>query len=178
MNNLLIHVCCAPCSSYVFEKLINDGFKLTGFFYNPNIYPVEEYEKRLKELINFANIKKYKLIIKEDAQEKWFEAVKNFEQEKEGGLRCEICFRLRLEKTVLYARENNFDGFTTVLSVSPYKNAKLINQIGKELEKKYDIYFLEADFKKDNGFKRSLEISKEYGLYRQNYCGCKFSIKN
>jgi predicted adenine nucleotide alpha hydrolase (AANH) superfamily ATPase len=175
--NLLVHTCCAPCSTYVSEKLLQDGFNITGFFYNPNIHPFDEYTRRLEELSCYVDLKKYKLIVKEDIENKWFEAIKGLEHEKEGGRRCEACYRLRLEETALYAKHNNFDGFTTVLTISPHKNAQLINKIGKELEIKYGIYFLEADFKKYNGFKRSIELSKEHNLYRQNYCGCKFSIK-
>lgn len=175
---LLVHACCAPCSAYVFEKLISEGFEPEGFFYNPNIYPEDEYKKRLLELTSFADLKKYKLQIYEESEEKWLKAVEGHEQEKEGGNRCEICFRLRLEKTAKFASQNNYDGFTTVLTVSPHKNSALINKIGKELENKHQIYFLEADFKKNDGFKKSLKISRDYGFYRQNYCGCKFSIRS
>jgi len=177
-GNLLVHTCCAPCSAYVFEKLISEGFEPEGFFYNPNIQPIDEYKRRLFELMTFAGLKKYKIIIHEESEEKWFKAVEGHEQEKEGGSRCEICFRLRLEETAKFASQNNYDGFTTVLTISPHKNSALINRIGKELEDKYKIYFPEADFKKNDGFKKSLEISQKYGLYRQNYCGCKFSIRS
>jgi len=175
VKNILAHVCCAPCSTYSFEKLISGGFAPVGFFYNPNIHPEEEYNRRLEELVKFAEFKNYPLIVQEDSSEIWFEAVKGLEEEKEGGSRCERCFRLRLEKTAIYAKENNFDGFTTVLTISPHKNSAVINQIGKELSEKFGIYFLEENFKKNEGFKKSLELSKEYNLYRQSYCGCVFS---
>jgi len=175
VKKILVHTCCAPCSTYSFEKLISEGFEPVIFFYNPNIHPENEYKKRLEELIKFADFKKYPLIIQEDAPELWFEVVKGFEEEKEGGSRCEICFRMRLEKTAIYAGENNFDGFTTTLTISPHKNTVIINKIGKELSKKHDIFFLEENFKKAEGFKKSLELSKQYNLYRQRYCGCVFS---
>ena len=174
-KKLLVHTCCAPCATYSFEKLISDKFFPVGFFYNPNIHPTEEYKRRLEELLKFTDVKKYRLIIQEDSPELWLEAVKGLEQDKEGGSRCEICFRLRLEKTAIYARENNFDGFTTTLTISPHKNTAIINQIGRELSEKRDIFFLEENFKKNEGFKKSLELSKKYNLYRQSYCGCIFS---
>jgi hypothetical protein len=177
MKKLLVHTCCAPCATYSFEKLFQDGFFPVSFFYNPNIHPENEYKRRLDELIKFTDVKKYPLIIQEDLTEIWFKAVQGFEEEKEGGSRCEICFRLRLEKTAIYAKENSFVGFTTVLTISPHKNSAIINQIGKELSKKHDVPFLEENFKKNEGFKKSLEFSKEYNLYRQSYCGCVFSQK-
>ena len=177
-KKFLVHICCAPCSTYSFEKLISDKFFPVGFFYNPNIHPEDEYKRRLDELIKFADFKKYPLIIEEDSPEFWLEFVKGFEHKKEGGSRCEKCFSLRLEKTAIYAKENNFDGFTTVLTISPHKNSTIINQIGKELSEKHDIYFLEENFKKNEGFKKSLELSKQYNLYRQSYCGCVFSKQN
>lgn len=175
MVKLLVHICCAPCCTYAFEYLEKKAFDIEGFFYNPNIYPETEYYRRLNELLNFANSQKYKIIVKEDTENKWLKSIKGFESEKEGGQRCEICYRVRLEETAKFAKSNNFDGFTTVLTISPHKNARLINQIGKELEKIHDIYFLETDFKKNDGFKKSLELSRKYNLYRQNYCGCKYS---
>jgi len=175
--NILIHTCCAPCATYVFEKLVSECWKPVAFFYNPNIHPKDEYARRLEELTGFAHLKNYELITEEDNPKVWFEVIKGLESEKEGGLRCEACFKLRLEKTAIYASRKNFDAFSTVLTISPHKNSALINKIGKELENKYNIPFLEADFKKQDGFKKSLELSKEYNLYRQNYCGCIYSIK-
>jgi len=175
IKKLLVHTCCAPCATYSFEKLIYDEFEPVSFFYNPNIHPENEYKRRLEELIKFANSKNYPLIIKEDSPELWFESVKGFEEEKEGKKRCEICFKIRLKKTAIYAKKNNFDGFTTTLTISPHKNTAVINQIGKNLSEKHGIFFLEENFKKAEGFKKSLELSKQYHLYRQSYCGCVFS---
>jgi predicted adenine nucleotide alpha hydrolase (AANH) superfamily ATPase len=177
-SNILIHSCCAPCSSSVFEKLSAEYSDITGFFYNPNIFPEAEYIRRLEEYKKFAKIMGYKIFIQADPVEVWEEAVKSYENEPERGKRCEICFKLRLEKTAQFAVENNFDLFTTVLSVSPHKDAVLINKTGFEIGQKYNIEFIEADFKKQNGYKRSLEISKEYNMYRQTYCGCKYSMMN
>ena len=174
-NNILVHTCCAPCSSYSIDKLIKDNYNPVSFFYNPNIFPKVEYERRRDELISFAEQKTYRLIIEESPYEKWLEAVKGLENEPEKGNRCKACFRFRLKKTAIYAKENNFDAFTTVLTISPHKDALTINQIGRELQEKYNIRFLEENFKKNDGFKKSLEISKEYRLYRQSYCGCEFS---
>jgi len=176
-KKILVHVCCAPCSTYSFDKLAGEDINPVGFFYNPNIHPEEEYKRRLEELISYAGLKGFDLITEEDDFSVWFDAVKGFEQEKEGGVRCELCFRLRLEKTAIFAKENNFDGFTTVLTISPHKNSTVINKIGKDLSEKHNIFFLEENFKKADGFKKSLELSKEYNLYRQSYCGCVFSRK-
>ncbi len=175
---LLLHACCAPCSSYVLEYL-NKIFDITILYYNPNIYPEEEFNKRLDEL--------NKLILEMHINVKVINVGYNnfeFEQiaegrrdEKEGGSRCYKCYELRLNKTAEIAKKNNFDYFTTTLSISPYKNAKWLNEIGEELSKKYDIKYLYADFKKKNGYKRSIELSKIYGLYRQDYCGCIYSKK-
>jgi epoxyqueuosine reductase len=174
-RNILIHSCCAPCSSGVFEKLLAE-YDITGFFYNPNIFPEAEYKRRLEEYKRFAELINYKIFIAEDPFEVWNGAVKGYESEPEKGKRCEICFSLRLEKTAQFAVENKFNLFTTVLSVSPHKDAVTINKIGRETAQKYGIDFLEADFKKQNGYKRSLELSKKYNLYRQIYCGCRYSI--
>ena len=175
-KNIIVHSCCAPCSTYPIEKLIFEGYNPTIFFYNPNIYPVSEYQRRKNELVSFSNLKKYRLIIQEDSYNWWLKQVKGLEKEPEKGKRCEICFQTRLEKAAIYAKENNFEAFTTTLTISPHKNSTVINKIGKEMQEKYKIAFLEENFKKNNGFKQSLNISKEYNLYRQSYCGCGFSI--
>lgn len=175
---LLLHSCCAPCSSYVIEYL-SEFFQIAVFYYNPNIYPPEEYSKRVDEQQDF--IKKFP--VKNPVQfvegkydtDRFYETVKGLEDCEEGGERCFRCFRLRLEEAALLAREKNFDYFTTTLSISPMKNAQKLNEIGCELEKQYGVKYLYSDFKKKNGYKRSTEISKEYGMYRQNYCGCVFS---
>lgn len=177
---LLLHSCCAPCSSYVLEYL-TDYFKITIFYYNPNIYPYDEYEKRLSEqvrLINSLPVKNKIDILYCDYDNNKFEnIVKGLENEKEGGNRCHKCYELRLEKTAITAKENNFDYFSTTLTVSPYKNSKILNEIGDVLSKKYNIKYLYSDFKKKEGYKRSIELSRMYNLYRQNYCGCIYSKK-
>lgn len=176
---LLLHVCCGPCSSAVLEKL-NKYFDITIFYYNPNTYPYEEYKKRLEQIVKLINeVEEYKINIIEGKydDEEYYLYVKGHEEEKEGSIRCHLCYRYRLEETARYAKENNFDYFTTTLSVSPYKNSKVLNEIGEELSNKYDVKYLYSDFKKKDGYKRSIELSKKYDLYRQDYCGCKYSIK-
>ncbi|MDD6878710.1 MAG: epoxyqueuosine reductase QueH [bacterium] len=177
---LLLHSCCAPCSSYVLEYLSN-YFKITIFYYNPNIYPQEEFNKRVEEqirLINELPVKNKVSFIKGKYDNgKYEQMIKGLEQEKEGSSRCFICYRLRLEETAKIAKKNNFDFFTTTLSISPYKNSSKLNEIGYELQKIYNVNYLFADFKKNNGYKRSIELSKIYNLYRQDYCGCIYSKK-
>ncbi len=175
---LLLHSCCAPCSSYVIEYLSN-YFYITVFYYNPNIYPDTEYifrSNEQKRLISEMPTKYPVTYIDEDYNSKeFYNAVKGLEKEPEGGKRCEKCFHLRLERTAKKAVELNFDYFTTTLTISPLKNAQLINQIGETLSQIYNIKWLPSDFKKKEGYKRSIELSKIYSLYRQNYCGCIFS---
>lgn len=177
---LLLHSCCAPCSSYVLEYLSN-YFKITVLYYNPNIYPEEEYSIRRDEQQKFIKDLKTKHPVSfleiGYNDNSYYNAVKGLESEKEGGLRCYKCYQLRLEQTATLAKELKFDYFTTTLSVSPYKNSLKINEIGAFLSEKYQINYLYADFKKKNGYKRSIELSKEYNLYRQNYCGCIYSMK-
>lgn len=185
---LLLHACCGPCSSYVLEYLYK-YFQITVFYYNPNIYPQEEYTRRLEELKNlylkFPPALKGKIqVIEENYNpDDFYEAVKTKKEpelatEKERGERCRRCYEFRLKKAFDYAKKNNFDYFCTTLSISPFKDAEKINVIGKELEKEDGPKWLVSDFKKKGGFKRSLEISSEYGLYRQDYCGCIYSLKN
>lgn len=170
---LLLHSCCGPCSSYVLEYL-SDYFDITLFFYNPNIQPAEEYEKRLSAQKQLLERAKYKnpvaFLAGEYEPQRFFEAVKGLENCREGGARCEKCFELRLSKAAEIAKKGGFDYFATTLTVSPHKNAVLINEIGG----KYQNY-LPSDFKKREGYKRSIILSKEYELYRQGYCGCIFS---
>ncbi|HNX65006.1 MAG TPA: epoxyqueuosine reductase QueH [Oscillospiraceae bacterium] len=174
---LLLHSCCAPCSSYVLEYL-SKHFDITVLYYNPNIYPENEYFFRENEQERFINqvfsddVKFIKEIYNPD---EFYTAVKGFEGIKEGGERCFKCYLLRLEKTAQLAKENNFDFFTTTLSISPYKNAEKLNEIGEALSEEYGVKYLVSDFKKKNGYKRSTELSKEYNIYRQDYCGCIFS---
>lgn len=176
---LLLHSCCGPCSSYCIEALIKH-FDITVLWHNPNIQPKSEYDIRLENQIKlikeFEKEGKLSLIeIPYDEQE-FFSNIKGLEQEKEGGKRCTECFKIRLEQSAKIAKEQNFDYFTTTLTVSPHKNAQLINEIGFDLAQKYGVKFLPSDFKKKNGYKRSIELSKQFDLYRQNYCGCVFSI--
>ena len=177
---ILLHSCCAPCSSYVISFLSN-YFDITILYYNPNIYPFEEYEKRKKEQIKLINTlqtkNKLDFIDCDYDNNLYNEKILGFEQCKEGGNRCNICFNLRLEKTAILAKKNNYDYFCSTLTVSPHKNSKLINEIGENISNKYNIKWLYSDFKKNEGFKQSIELSKKYDLYRQDYCGCIYSKK-
>lgn len=175
---LLLHACCAPCSSAVLEYL-SQYFFITLLYYNPNIAPYEEYEKREAELrrlvsqMHFAH--PVELLPCSYNGQAFVEAARGLEGEPEGGKRCEACFRLRLEYAAKEAARLHFDYYTTTLTISPMKNARLLNQLGEELGEKYGVAHLSSDFKKKDGYKRSIELSKEYGLYRQDYCGCAFS---
>lgn len=176
--SLLLHSCCAPCSSYCLEYL-SQYFKITVLYYNPNLYPAEEYDRRVLEqrkLVSSLPVK-YPVSLAEikGEPEKFYSAVKGLESIKEGGERCFSCFRLRLEKAAEYAKENGFDFFTTTLTISPLKNAQKLNEIGEKAGEKFGVRHLPSDFKKKNGYLRSVELSKVYGLYRQDYCGCIFS---
>ncbi len=178
--SLLLHSCCAPCSSYVLESLSKD-FQITVFYYNPNIYPEEEYWKRVEEQKDFIRRLPavHPISFLEGAYEKgrFYESVKGLEKIPEGGERCFSCFALRLGETVRVAAEGNFDYVTTTLTISPLKNASKLNEIGEALCAQQNIQWLPSDFKKKNGYKRSTELSKEYGMYRQDYCGCVFSLQ-
>jgi predicted adenine nucleotide alpha hydrolase (AANH) superfamily ATPase len=175
-KKLLLHTCCAPCSPHVVD-LLSREFEVSAFFYNPNIHPLKEYALRLKEIKEFSRKQSVELIVGEYDSDRWFGRVEGMEQEKEGGRRCQVCFRMRLEKTALVAQGKGFHYFTTTLSVSPHKNAQIINQIGRDLQGIADVAFYEADFKKRDGFRKSCELSKKHGFYRQNYCGCIYSQK-
>lgn len=177
---LLLHSCCAPCSSYVIQTLTK-YFDITILYYNPNIEPYDEYLKRKEEEIRFIkdypNINKLDIMDCDYDNQKFHDIAKGLETAKEGGARCHKCYYLRLEKTALLAKENGYDYFGTTLTVSPYKNSEVLNKIGSELENKLNINFLYSDFKKKEGYKKSIELSKKYNLYRQNYCGCIYSKK-
>ncbi|NOR45323.1 MAG: recombinase [Candidatus Delongbacteria bacterium] len=179
--SLLLHACCAPCSSYIIE-LLRDYFNITLYFYNPNIYPKEEHDRRLNELKlfveRFDSNNNINLIAEKYTPMEFASCVSGLEDEREGGARCFKCYDLRLSRTAVRASEDKFDYFCTTLSISPHKNAEKINKIGKELADIYDVKFLFSNFKKKNGFKRSLEISKDFDLYRQEYCGCEYSMSN
>lgn len=178
---LFLHSCCAPCSSYVLEYL-SQYFEITVFYYNPNIFPEEEFYKRIREQERLieelpAKHKIHFLAGKYDS-EKFYAMAKGLENVPEGGERCFKCYELRLRAAAEEALRDGYDYFTTTLSISPLKNAAKLNEIGERLAKEYQIAYLPSDFKKKNGYKRSTELSKEYGLYRQDYCGCIFSKKS
>lgn len=186
-KRVLIHSCCAPCSSYVMEYM-SQFFEVTMFFYNPNINTREEYERRLSELTRLISQMKLDLsvsLIAEEYDPLSFEQVAvGHEGDPEGGSRCRLCYRLRLEKAAQYVQKYNlsfpqrkYEFIATTLTISPHKDARVINEIGVEISQNYNLNYLESDFKKKDGFKRSLELSKMFGLYRQNYCGCRFSKK-
>lgn len=178
---LLLHSCCAPCSSYTLEYL-SEYFKITVFYYNPNIYPAEEYEKRVQEQKRFIG----ELPVRHPVSfiegtydtERFYAMARGLEAAPEGGERCFKCYELRLREAAALAKEMGFDYFTTTLTISPMKNAGKLNEIGEALAQEYGVAHLPSDFKKRNGYKRSIELSTQYGLYRQNYCGCVFSQRD
>lgn len=177
--SVLLHVCCAPCSSYCLEYL-SEYFDITVYYYNPNITKPEEYAYRLSEEKRYIALRtdfRHPVGMTESEYDPkvFFEAVKGLEKEPEGGARCEQCFRLRLEASAKKAKELGMDCFTTTLTISPLKNAALLNEIGEEMGERYGVMWLPSDFKKKEGYKRSIVLSREYDLYRQNYCGCVFS---
>lgn len=177
---LLLHACCAPCSSYCLEYL-QKYFDITVLFYNPNIYPEDEYSLRADELVRFIKemgFNNIKTIICEFNPQDFYDAVKGLENSVEGGERCKRCYRLRLQKTAEIAKENSYEYFCTTLSISPLKNAQSLCEIGSELAESYSVKYLLSDFKKKGGYQRSIQLSNQYKLYRQNYCGCVFSKNN
>ncbi|MEW5945172.1 MAG: epoxyqueuosine reductase QueH [bacterium] len=173
---LLLHVCCAPCFPHVF-RVLSERYRVTAFFFNPNVQPPEEYARRRDELENFCAGEGIPFIEGARDSGSWLEAVRGLENEPEGGKRCEACFRYRLAGTARLSAEAGFKYFTTTLTVSPLKNAGVINAAGRDAAGRFGTEFLERDFKKKNGFKKSCEMSRKYGFYRQNYCGCAFSLK-
>lgn len=180
-STLLMHACCAPCSSACLERLGN-YFDISIFYYNPNITDKDEYLKRVEEIKKFISSFKTKYPIKliegRYEPEEFFEIAKGLEDEPERGKRCFECYKLRLSETAKVASELNFDYFCTTLTLSPYKNAVWLNEIGEELNSNYNSTYLYSDFKKRNGYKRSIELSKEFDLYRQDYCGCVYSLRD
>ncbi len=177
-QKMLLHACCAPCSSHVLE-LLSKEYDITLYFYNPNITEKMEYEKRYKELLRFISEAPFAVdIVAVDGgfdADSFFDMSKGLEDAPERGARCYKCYEMRMEAASMYAANNSFDVFTTTLSISPHKNAGWINEIGAMCEEKYGVAYLYSDFKKKNGYARSIQLSKEYGLYRQDYCGCIFS---
>ena len=171
---LLLHACCAPCASSVIER-IKDHFDLTLYFYNPNMDGLEEYSLRANELVRLAERFSVECIIEDYNPSEFYDIAKGLEQQIEGGSRCTECYKLRLDKTAKKAKILGFDLFATTLTVSPLKDATRLNQLGKQLEVEVGVKYLASDFKKKGGYQRSVELSKEFNLYRQNYCGCEFS---
>lgn len=169
---LLLHVCCAPCSSAVIEKL-KQFFDITLYYFNPNTYPESEYNLRAEQ---FGKLTDLPLIVCKYDHNQFLQSIKGFEDNVEGGQRCQKCISLRLQQSFEYAKNNNFDYVTTTLSISPHKDAQFINICGKNLQQVYNICYLYADFKKDNGYLNSINLSKQFNLYRQDYCGCEFSF--
>ena len=181
IKSILLHSCCAPCSSHVIDTLTK-YFDITILYYNPNIEPYEEYERRKEEEIRFIreypNVNKLDIIDCDYDNDKFISMSKGLENEPERGARCIKCYYLRMEYTAKKAKELDYDYFGTTLTVSPYKDSNKLNEIGESLEKKYNVNYLYSDFKKNNGYKHSIELSKEYNLYRQDYCGCKYSKRD
>jgi hypothetical protein len=172
--HILLHTCCGICASGVSMSLLKNGHKITAFYYNPNIHPEKEYEKRYQVLEKVAQKLKFEVIKSDYEAPLWFKTIKGLEDEPEGGGRCQKCFKLRLEKTYQYFQAKpSFDAFTTTLTISPYKNAGVINEIGQTLGKE----FLNFDFKKGGNYHQALTLAKKWNLYRQNYCGCIYSTK-
>lgn len=174
--SLLLHSCCAPCSSYTI-MFLKEYFNVTVFYDNDNIYPESEFFKRLSEQKRFAKNFGINVLFDSYDQKRFDEQIKGYEHKGERSIRCYNCYLLRLTRTCLAAKKNNFDYFSTTLSISPYKLSKWINKIGYELEEKYNMPFLYSDFKKEEGYKESIKLSQEYDLYRQDYCGCKYSLE-
>ncbi len=171
---IALHICCGVCAAGVVERLTAEGHVVHGYFYNPNIYPEEEYHKRLSETIKVSRLMNFHLEVGPYSWQHWQKEVSSFVNEPEGGLRCEICFRIRLQKTYQYMRDIGTDVFSTTLTVSPHKSARVINIIGKEIGSES---YLERDYKKRDGFKRAMELAREWNLYRQRYCGCIYSMR-
>jgi len=177
LPEILAHICCAPDASYVVELLQNDH-RVTGFFYNPNIWPGDEYDLRLTETKKVGRLLGFDVVEGEYDQDHWLKLTDRFKEEPEKGRRCDICYAVRLDRTARKALELGLPAFTTIMSISPWKKADVLNRIGRLTGWKYNLQFLEGDFKKKGGFQKSIEISRRYGLYRQNYCGCVYSRRD
>ncbi len=176
-RRLLLHTCCAPCSTHCVKELMEDH-EVVMFFYNPNVHPSGEYYKRYEEARKVSEQLGVELVEGAYSPEQWLEEVKGFEEEPEGGRRCSLCFDIRLAETARYAKINGFDAFTTTLTISPHKDAERINNLGRMLAEKHGIEWVHSDFKKKDGFSKSVEMSKEMELYRQDYCGCFYSVRS
>jgi len=174
---VLLHVCCAPDATVAVERLHEEGYEPVLYFCNPNIQPESEYIKRQQATVQLSNLWNLHLILEEPDIDSWNKQIRGLESMPEGSLRCAKCIEFRLRLTAEYAKKNGFQIFSTTLTASPKKNAKLIFEIGENIAREYKIDYLHRDFKKKNGFSRSVELSRELGLYRQNYCGCIYSIR-
>lgn len=174
---LLAHACCAPDALYVFG-LLREDFEVTGFFYNPNIHPEEEFRRRLEETRKVAERLGLPLLEADYDADRWMKHAEKFKDEPEKGRRCDVCYALRLRRTAEQAAASGFDCFTTVMSLSPWKKAATLNRIGRMLGRRFKVRYLEADFKKKDGFRKSVELSRAHGLYRQDYCGCLYSLRD
>lgn len=173
-EKLLLHTCCAPCSGFLSQQFLAD-FNLAIYFYNPNIYPEEEYQKRLQEAKDFFLEAGINFIAGDYEHQDWLKLVRGLEKEPEGGSRCRLCYQDRLSRTAQAAKVNHYDFFISALSISPHKDVQAVNNIGLDLARKLEIKFLAGDFKKNNGFQKAMAFSREHNFYRQNYCGCEFS---
>lgn len=171
---VVLHICCGVCAAGTAERLTSEGHEVLGLFYNPNIHPLEEYERRLEVAYKVAKELNFPLEVPPYTPEEWFAETSSLENEPEGGRRCAVCFRLRLKKTYLYLQDCGWDAFTTTLTISPSKSAEVINQAGREIG---GDRFLVRDFKKKAGFQRATELAKQWALYQQNYCGCVYSMR-
>lgn len=176
-SKLLLHICCAPDATVAVERL-KDEYDIGVYFYNPNIHPESEYHKRAEEMQNLAPQLGVKYFIGQYESELWFGLTKGLESEPEKGRRCKVCFHMRIKRTAQFAQEHGYDFFATVLTVSPHKDAELINTLGSEIAEQTGVKYLESNFKKKDGFKRSIELSHQFGLYRQDYCGCVYSKRD
>lgn len=174
--SLLLHVCCAPCSTRVID-LLRGAFEVTAFFYNPNIFPPAEYLRRAQEADRLCQRLGVGFIAGDYDAHRWSQRMRGRERDHEGGAHCSVCFRIRLTKTSTVAEEGGFDYFATTLTISPHKDARAINRIGEKVVRGRKTKFYPADFKKGDGFKKSCQLSRRYGLYRQDYCGCVFSLR-
>lgn len=176
-DHTLVHICCAPDAAYGLQKVLETFGAVTGYFYNPNIWPGREHEKRLRETEKLASIIHFDLVSEKRDHDVWYEAIRGLEGEPEKGKRCKVCIGLRLEESAKIGARMGIDAFTTVLTVSPHKDADMINEAGRMMGAKHGLSFIELDLKKGDGFKQSVALSKEYGLYRQKYCGCEYSFR-
>ncbi|MBW2964624.1 epoxyqueuosine reductase QueH [Candidatus Woesearchaeota archaeon] len=176
-KKLLLHACCGPCATHCVSELKQQEYDITMYFFNPNIHPFGEYTRRFSEAQRVADEFEVPFVEEEYDIDSWLEMIKGFENEKEGGSRCRLCFVMRLEQAARYAKENGFSCFTTTMTISPHKDSEKINEIGERMAQKYGVEWVHSDFKEDNGFQKSVEHSNRLGLYRQKYCGCFYSVR-